>query len=58
MEKDPAIYVHHMLEAIANIETDTAGYDFEKFRADAVRGSWWNEISKFSPKPAVAFRAN
>jgi hypothetical protein len=34
MEKDPAIYVHHILEAIANIETDTAGYDFEKFRAD------------------------
>lgn len=34
MKKDPAIYVHHMLEAIANIETDTAGYDFEKFRAD------------------------
>lgn len=23
-----------MLEAIANIETDTAGYDFEKFRGD------------------------
>ena len=34
MEKDPAIYVHHMLEAISNIETDTAGYDFEKFRTD------------------------
>jgi uncharacterized protein with HEPN domain len=34
MEKDPAIYVRHILEAIANIETDTAGYDFEKFRAD------------------------
>ena len=34
MEKDPAIYVRHILEAIANIETDIAGYDFEKFRAD------------------------
>jgi uncharacterized protein with HEPN domain len=34
MEKDPAIYVQHILEAIANIEADTAGYDFEKFRAD------------------------
>jgi uncharacterized protein with HEPN domain len=34
MEKDPAVYVHHILEAIANIETDIAGYDFEKFRAD------------------------
>ncbi len=34
MEKDAAIYVRHILEAITNIETDTAGYDFEKFRAD------------------------
>ena len=28
MAKDPSIYVRHMLEAIANIELDTAGYDF------------------------------
>ena len=34
MEKDPGIYVRHILEAIANIEADTAGYDFEKFRSD------------------------
>jgi len=34
MEKDPGIYVRHILDAIANIETDTAGYDFEKFRKD------------------------
>ena len=34
MEKDSAIYVRHMLEAIANIEADIAGYDFERFRAD------------------------
>jgi uncharacterized protein with HEPN domain len=34
MEKDPAIYVRHILEAIANIESDIAGYDFEKFRMD------------------------
>jgi len=34
MEKDPAIYVRHILEAIANIETDISGYDFERFRAD------------------------
>jgi uncharacterized protein with HEPN domain len=34
MEKDPRIYVRHILEAIANIETDTAGYDFERFRLD------------------------
>lgn len=34
MEKDAAIYVRHILEAITNIETDIAGYDFEKFRAD------------------------
>jgi len=31
MQKDPAVYVLHMLEAIANIEDDTAGYDFERF---------------------------
>lgn len=34
MEKDPGIYVRHILDAIANIEADTAGYDFEKFRSD------------------------
>jgi uncharacterized protein with HEPN domain len=34
MEKDPCLYVVHMLEAIANIEADTAGYDFEPFRKD------------------------
>src|SRR5487761_913140 len=34
MERDPRLYVDHMLEAIANIEMDTAGCDFEKFRKD------------------------
>ena len=34
MEKDPRIYVRHILEAIANIETDTEGYDFQAFRKD------------------------
>jgi uncharacterized protein with HEPN domain len=34
VEKSPQIYVRHLLEAIANIEMDTAGYDFEKFRKD------------------------
>lgn len=34
MEKDPGICLDHMLEAIANIEIDTAGHDFETFRKD------------------------
>lgn len=34
MDKDPGIYVRHILDAITNIEMDTAGYDFEKFRKD------------------------
>ena len=34
MDRDASIYVDHMLEAITNIEMDTAGYDFEKFRQD------------------------
>lgn len=34
MEKSPEIYLRHMLEAIANIELDTKGYTFEKFRKD------------------------
>lgn len=34
MERDPTLYLDHMLEAIANIEADTAGYDFERFRRD------------------------
>jgi uncharacterized protein with HEPN domain len=34
MEKDARIYTRHILEAIANIETDTAGCDFETFRLD------------------------
>jgi hypothetical protein len=38
MEKDPRIYIRHILEAIANIETDTAGYDFEQFRSNSTLG--------------------
>jgi uncharacterized protein with HEPN domain len=34
MAKDPAVYVRHMMEAIANIELDVTGYDFERFRND------------------------
>ena len=34
MTKDPTLYADHMLEAIANIEADIAGHDFESFRAD------------------------
>lgn len=34
MDKSLEIHVGHMLEAIANIEMDTQGYDFEKFRKD------------------------
>jgi uncharacterized protein with HEPN domain len=34
MEKGPGIHLRHILEAIANIESDTAGLDFEKFRVD------------------------
>lgn len=33
MQRAP-LYVEHMLEAIANIEADTAGYDFARFRTD------------------------
>jgi uncharacterized protein with HEPN domain len=49
MEKDPTIYVRHILEAIVNIETDIAGYDFEKFRTDrrarvAVPGRDWMTV--------------
>lgn len=34
MAKDPAVYIRHILDAIGNIEMDTAGYDFQKFRGD------------------------
>lgn len=34
MDRDPSLYVDHMLEAIANIEADIAGFDFETFRKD------------------------
>ncbi len=34
MEKDPGLYLRHILDAIENIEADTAGYDFERFRTD------------------------
>lgn len=34
MARDPRIYIGHMLEAIANIEADTAGFDFERFCKD------------------------
>jgi uncharacterized protein with HEPN domain len=32
MEKDSKIYIQHILEAIANIEADTAGYELDRFR--------------------------
>jgi uncharacterized protein with HEPN domain len=34
VEKGPEIYVAHILEAMSNIELDTEGYDFAKFRKD------------------------
>jgi uncharacterized protein with HEPN domain len=34
MAKDPKLYVDHILEAIANIEADIAGHDFDSFRSD------------------------
>jgi uncharacterized protein with HEPN domain len=32
--RDPRAYVEDILEAIANIETDTGGLDFAQFAAD------------------------
>jgi hypothetical protein len=37
MDKDPGIYVRHILDAITNIEMDTAGYDFEKISQGQAR---------------------
>ena len=34
MAMDPKLHADHILEAIANIETDLAGHDFDSFRAD------------------------
>ena len=34
MAKDPKLYVDHILEAIANIEADIAGHDFDRSRSD------------------------
>ena len=34
MAKDPRVHADHILEAIANIEADLDGHDFESFRAD------------------------
>jgi len=34
MAKDPRLYADHVLAAIANIEADTAGQDFDSSRAD------------------------
>ncbi len=34
MPKDPIIYADHILDAIANIEEDLAGVEFEKFQTD------------------------
>ena len=39
MDKEPAIYVRHILDAIANIEADIAGYDFDRFRVDPIQPS-------------------
>ncbi len=34
MEKDPSLYIGHILEAIAYIEEDTAQLEFNRFRRD------------------------
>lgn len=34
MAKDPKLYADHLLEAIANIEADMAGQDFDSFQSD------------------------
>jgi len=34
MAKNSKLYAAHMLDAIANIEADIAGHDFDSFRAD------------------------
>lgn len=34
MARDPALHADHLLQAIANIEADLAGCDFETFRQD------------------------
>lgn len=34
MAKDPLAYADHILQALANIEADTAGHDLASFRAD------------------------
>lgn len=34
MAKAASLYADHILEAIANIEADIAGHDFDAFRAD------------------------
>ncbi|NHB78541.1 HepT-like ribonuclease domain-containing protein [Rhodobacter calidifons] len=34
MAKDPKLHADHILEAIANIEADIAGHDFDSFRSD------------------------
>ncbi len=57
MNRDAGIYVDHMLEAITNIETDTAGYDFEKFGRIAGFGNSSSETSKSFQRPAAACRS-
>lgn len=34
MAKNPKLYAVHMLDAIANIEADIAGHDFDSFKID------------------------
>ena len=34
MAKRAALYVEHLMQAIANIETDIAGHDLDSFRSD------------------------
>lgn len=34
MAKDPKLYADHLLEAVANIEADIEGLDYEGFRTD------------------------
>jgi hypothetical protein len=50
MQKDPGLYIRHILEAIAYIEADIAGLDLTGFGGSGVRDNWLRQPQRLRRK--------
>ena len=55
-QRDPRLYADDILQAIGNIEADTAGMDSGSSRPTGGPANWSSATSKSSPRRAAGFR--